>query len=269
MQELSAEDFSIDEEPESEGEDMADDGEVSDIEDWEREAAQPRSVEDMAEGISRTPLHKRTEVLSPAGLAEQRKKSPPTCKSHIEQATVQQPPPPLATAQGITFYPTCPCWTCGNHGHLGTDCPEKMHRTNSLRHCTNCQETGHYSILCTKPCKPQPPNNLNASQCDFCFSHPHGSQWNKKKQSTSVKYSNKTKKTIRTSHDLSPMPEGSNQPGLNVAQWLHDTTTPNNYRREMGNEGSCEQLDFRLLDGHSVQDTKLIDVFLYIYKGST
>ena len=37
----------------------------------------------------------------------------------------------------------------------------------------------------------------------------------------------------------------------------------------MGNEGPWEQLYFRLLDRHSVQDAKLIDGFLYIYKGST
>ena len=139
-----------------------------------------------------------------------------------------------------------------------------MHSTNSLRHCTNCQETGHYSILCTKSGKPQPPNNLNAIQCDFCFGHHYGSQCNKKKESTSVKYFNRTKKAIRISHNLSTMPEGSNQPDLNVAHWLHDTTTLNDNHREMGIQGSWKQLYFRLLDGHSVQDAKLIDGFLYI-----
>ena len=90
MQEVSAEDFSTDEQPESGEEDMADDGEdgeEEEIEKWEREGSPPRSIEDMAdmaEDISRTPPHKRTEVLSPAALAEQRKKSPSTCKSHIE-----------------------------------------------------------------------------------------------------------------------------------------------------------------------------------------
>ena len=37
----------------------------------------------------------------------------------------------------------------------------------------------------------------------------------------------------------------------------------------MGKQGLCEQLYFRLLDAHSVQDATLIDGFLYIYKGST
>ena len=90
-----------------------------------------------------------------------------------------------------------------------------------------------------------------------------------KKESTSVKYSNRTKKAIRTSHNISPMPEGSNQPDLNIALWLHDSTTLNEYQREMGNEGPWEQLYIRLLDGHSVQHATLIDGFLYIYKGST
>ena len=70
MQELSAEDCSTDEELVSGEEDMADDGEESEMEEWEREEAQPRSVEDMAEDIRRTPPYKRTEVLSPAVLAE-------------------------------------------------------------------------------------------------------------------------------------------------------------------------------------------------------
>ena len=125
-----------------------------------------------------------------------------------------------------------------------------MHSTNSPRHYTNCQETGHYSILCTKPCQPQPPNNLYAIQYDFCFGHHYRSQCHKKKESTLVKYFNRTKNAIRTSHNLSPMPEGSNQPHMNFAYWLHDTTTQNDYQRIMGNEGSWEQLYFRLLDVH-------------------
>ena len=101
MQELSAEDFSTDEEPESGEEDMADngeDGEEEEMEEWEREGAPPMSMEEIAEDIRRTSPHKRTEVLSPAALAEQRKTSPPTCKSHIEQPTVPNPPPPPPTA---------------------------------------------------------------------------------------------------------------------------------------------------------------------------
>ena len=68
---------------------------------------------------------------------------------------------------------------------------------------------------------------------------------------------------------ISPMPEGSNQPELNIAPCLSGTTTLNDYQREVRNEGPWEHLYFRLLDGHSVQDAKLIDGFLYIYKGST
>ena len=49
---------------------MADDGEESEMEAWEREGAQPRSVEEMAEDIRRTAAHTRTEVFSPAALAE-------------------------------------------------------------------------------------------------------------------------------------------------------------------------------------------------------
>ena len=109
MQELSAEDFSTDAEPASGEQDMADDTEESEMEEWEREAAQSRSVEDMAEDIRRTPPHKRIEGLSPAVLVEQRKKSPPTCKSHIEQPTVQQPPPPPPTVQAMKTMPTFPC----------------------------------------------------------------------------------------------------------------------------------------------------------------
>ena len=63
---------------------------------------------------------------------------------------------------------------------------------------------------------------------------------------------------------LSHMPEGSNQPDLNVAQWLHNTNTVNNYQSEIGKEGSWKQLYFRLLDVHRVQDAKLRDGFLYI-----
>ena len=39
---------------------------------------------------------------------------------------------------------------------------------------------------------------------------------------------------------LSPMSEGSNQPDLNVPQWLHDSSTLIDYQREMGTEGSWE-----------------------------
>ena len=229
MQELSADDFSTDEELESGEEDMADDGEESEKEEWEREGAQLRSVEDMAEDIRRTPPCKRTEVLSLAVLAEQRKKSPPTCKSHIAQPTVQQPTPPPSTAQAITLKLTFPCWLCGNYGHVGTDCTEEIHSTNSLRHCTNCQETGHYGILCTKPSKPQLANNLNAIQCDFCSGQPYSSQCNKKTESTSVKYSKRTKKAINTSHNLSPIPEASNHADLHVAEWLDDPSTLRDY----------------------------------------
>ena len=65
------------------------------------------------------------------------------------------------------------------------------------------------------------------------------------------------------------MPEGSNPPDLNITPWLHDSTTLNDYKVEMGNGGSWEQLYFRHLNGHSVQDAKLIGRFHYIYKGST
>ena len=271
-QEPSAEDFTTNEEPESGEEDMTDDredGEEERIEECKIEGSPPRSIEDMVEDIRRTPRHKRREVLSPAALAAQRKNSPPTCKSHIEQPTVQNPPPPPPTAQAITFKPTFPCWLYGNDGHIGRDCPQFMHNSNSLRKCTNCQETGHYSILCTKPLKPQPPNNLDAIQCDFSFGHHYGSEYNKKKESTLVKYSNRTKKVIRTSHNISPIPAGSNQLDLHIAQSLHDTSTLNDYQEEMGNEGTWERLYCTILDGHSVQDAKLIGGFLHIHKGST
>ena len=223
----------------------------------------------MAEDIRTTPLHKRTEVLSTVALAEQRKKSFGTCKSHIEQPNVQQPAPAPPTAHAISFKPTIRCWLCGNDVHVGRDCSESMHSSNSLRQCTNWQETGHYIILCTKLLEQQPPNTLNAIQCDICFGHHYGSECNKKTESNSVNYLNRTNKVIRTCHNISPMPEGSNQPDLNMADWLHDSTTLNDDQREMGNEGPCEQLYFRHLDGHSVQDAKFIDGFLYIYQEST
>ena len=65
------------------------------------------------------------------------------------------------------------------------------------------------------------------------------------------------------------MPEGRNHPGLNIEQWLHDTTTLNDYQGEMGNQGQWQQLYFRLLHGHSVQDANFIHWLLDIYKGST
>ena len=213
MQELSAEDFNNDEEVESGEQDMVDDrddAEEEEMEECEREGLPPRSIEEMVEDISRTLPHKRTEVLSPVALAEQRKKSRPTCKSYIEQPTVQHPPPPPPTAQAITFKPMFPCWLCGNYEHIGRDCPESIHSHNSLRKCTNWQETSYYSILCSKQYKPQLPNDLNAIQCDFCFGHYYGSECNKKKESTSVKYSNRIKTAIRTSHNISLIPEGSN-----------------------------------------------------------
>ena len=92
MQELSAEDFSSDEKPESGMENMADAGEESEMLEWEREGAEPRSVEEMVQDIRRTPPYKRTEVLSPAALVEERKKSCPTCKYHDEQFPAQHPP---------------------------------------------------------------------------------------------------------------------------------------------------------------------------------
>ena len=242
MQGLRAEDFSTDEESESGEKDMAEQAEESEMAEWGREGAQPRSGEDVAEDIRRTLLHKRPQVLSPAALAEQGKKSHPTCKFHVEPPTVQQPPPPPPTAQAITIKLTFPCKLCGNYEHVGTDCPEKFHSTNSLRHCRNRQETGHYSILCTKPSSPQPPNNLNDIQCDLCFGHHYGSQCNKKKQGTSVKYPYRTKNAIRTCHNLSPIPKDRNQADPNIAQWLHDTTTLDAYPREIGNEGAWEQL---------------------------
>ena len=86
MQELSAEDFRIDEEPESVEEDLADyreDGEEEEMKERERAGSPDRSIQEMAEDIRRTPPYKRTEVVSPAALADQRKKSPPTCNCHL------------------------------------------------------------------------------------------------------------------------------------------------------------------------------------------
>ena len=54
------------------------------------------------------------------------------------------------------------------------------------------------------------------------------------------------------------MPEGRNYSGLNIEQWLHDTTTLNDYQGEMGNQSQWQQLYFRLLHGHSVQDANFI-----------
>ena len=150
MQELSADDFRTNQEPESVQEavaDNAEDVEEEEMQEWERGGSPPRSIEEMAEHIRRTPPQMRTEVLSPAGLAEYWKKSPPTCQSHIEQPSVQHLPPPLATLQAITFKGTLSCCLCGDYGHIGTDCRKTMHSCNTFRKCTNCQETGHYSIL--------------------------------------------------------------------------------------------------------------------------
>ena len=69
MKELSTQDFSTDEEPESGEEDMVDDGEDSQIEESEREAGQPTSIKDMAGDIRSTLPHKSTEALSPAAHA--------------------------------------------------------------------------------------------------------------------------------------------------------------------------------------------------------
>ena len=65
------------------------------------------------------------------------------------------------------------------------------------------------------------------------------------------------------------MSEVRNLPDCHIAQWWHDTITLNDYRREIGNERTWEQLYFRLLHGQLVQDAKRIDRFFYIYKGST
>ena len=238
MSQLTTEDFSTDGEPVSGVQDRADIVENSEIEEWGREGAQPRSVQEVAEDTSSIPSHQRIEVLSPAALAEQRKKSPPTCKSHITHPTGQQPPPSPSTVQAISLSATFPYRLCGKYRHVVTDCAGKSHRTKSVRYGTNRQETGHYSILCTKPAKPQQPNNLNVIPCNFCFGHHHGSQCNEKKDSTSVKYYNRTKKAMRAFQNLSPMPEESNQPDLNVATWLHHTTTVNDNQSELGNEGS-------------------------------
>ena len=109
MPEQSAEDSSTHEEPEGGEEDIVDEGEGSEIQECDRQGTQPRSVEGMAEDIRRTTPHKRMQVLSPTALAERSKKLPPTCKSHIEQLTVQQAPPPPPTAQSITLKPPFPC----------------------------------------------------------------------------------------------------------------------------------------------------------------
>ena len=77
------------------------------------------------------------------------------------------------------------------------------------------------------------------------------------------------KKVIRTCHHISLMPEGRNQPDLNIALWLHDTNTLNDYDREMGNEGPCVHVYFRLLDGYLLQAAKLIAGSLYIYQALT
>ena len=101
MQELSAEHFSIDEETEGKEEDMADDAENEEEDEMaalERGTSLPRSIEEMAEDISRTPPHTKTVLLSPPALAEQRMKSPPTCKSHTEQPMLEYPPLSTSTA---------------------------------------------------------------------------------------------------------------------------------------------------------------------------
>ena len=180
------------------------------MEGWERETAPLGSIEEMTEDIKRIPSYKKTEVLCPAALVKHRKKLPPTCKSHIEQPIVLDHASAPLTAPGVTFQPHFACWLCGNYEHVGKDRPESMHGSNSLRKCTNCQVTGYYSILWTKRPNAHPSNTLNASQCDFCFGHHYGSECNKKKPCTSVRYSNRTKQAIRIWHNKSPMPEGSN-----------------------------------------------------------
>ena len=223
----------------------------------------------MAGDIRRTRPHKRTEVLSPVARPEQWKKLPTTCKSHIEQRDVLYPPPPSPTAQALTLIPTVPCCLCGNYGHAGKVCPESMHSSNSLRICTTCQELSHYSILCTKPPKVQPRNNLNAIPCAFYVVHHYGIARDTAEECTSVKYSNRTMKVIRTCHHILRMPEGRNQPDLNITLWLHDTNTLNDYNREMGNESPCEHLYVRLLAGYLLQAAKLIAGSLYIYRALT
>ena len=125
-------------------------GEKQDMEEWGREGSPPRSIEEMAEYIRWIPPHERTQVLGPAVLAEQSNESPPTCKSNVVQPTVQHPPPAPPIAQAMTCKPTFTCCLCGDYEHVGRGCPESMHCSNSLRKWNNCQETGQYSILCTK-----------------------------------------------------------------------------------------------------------------------
>lgn len=184
---------------------------------WERQGSLSRSIKEIAEDIRRTALCKISEVLSTAALAQKMKKSPPTRKSHTEQPTVPSPPLPATTAQAITFKPTGPCWLCNNYGHVAKDGPDSMHSSIRLRECTNWQETGDYHIPCPQLHKLQPLNNLNAIQSAFCFGHHYGRECHETKESTSVKYSNGTKKAIRTSDNISPIHEGSNQADLNIA----------------------------------------------------
>ena len=106
------------------------DDEESQMEKWYRSGARPRSVEEMAEDIRRTPPHKGTEVLTSGELAERRKKSPPTCKSHDEELSGPHHPAPPPTTQPIKTMPTFPCWLCSNEGYVGRDCPEMMHSNN-------------------------------------------------------------------------------------------------------------------------------------------
>ena len=70
--------------------------------------------------------------------------------------------------------------------------------------------------------------------------------------STLVKYYNITKQGIRKSHNILPIPEDMNQSDLHIADWLHDTTTVNNYQTDIVNEGSCVPLYVGHLDGYPV-----------------
>lgn len=63
IQELSAEDSNGDQEPETRGEHMYNDGEGIEMEEWEREKPESRSVEGMTQYIRRIPQHMRSEFL--------------------------------------------------------------------------------------------------------------------------------------------------------------------------------------------------------------
>ena len=152
----------------------------------------------MVEDIRRTPPYNRTEVLALAALSEQGKKSPSTCNARMEQLPAQEPPHTPPARRAVKTKPIFPYRLYCNHGHAGRYFAQKMHSNNSHGHCTNCQGTQNYCIVCIEQHEPQPPNDLNAILCDFCYCHQHGRKCNENQESCSVQYSTRTKKAIRT-----------------------------------------------------------------------